>query len=68
MSKKFHSATSQILIVGWQLMTSAWHHECNYMELHSSWMSCFDGVAIELQWVSSYIRWVVALQFIQFVR
>jgi len=30
MSKNLHNATCQILIHGWQLMTLAWHHVCNY--------------------------------------
>jgi hypothetical protein len=30
MSKNLHSARCQILIHGWQLMTLAWHHGCNY--------------------------------------
>jgi hypothetical protein len=30
MSKKFHSATCQNSINGWQLMTSTWHHGCIY--------------------------------------
>jgi len=30
MSKNLHSATCQILINGWQSMTSTWHHGCNY--------------------------------------
>jgi hypothetical protein len=34
------------------------------MELHSSWKWI---VLIELQWVAPYIRWIVILQFMQFV-
>jgi len=30
--KNHHSATFQILINGWQSMTSTWHHGCNYNE------------------------------------
>jgi len=30
MLKKSHSAMCQILINGWQSMTSTWHHGCNY--------------------------------------
>jgi hypothetical protein len=30
MSKNLHSAMCQILIDGWQLIISAWHHECSY--------------------------------------
>jgi hypothetical protein len=30
MSKNLHNATCQILISGWQSMTSSWHHECSY--------------------------------------
>jgi hypothetical protein len=30
MSKKFHNAMCYIIIDGWQLMNSTWHHGCNY--------------------------------------
>ncbi len=30
MSKNLHNVTCQILINGWQLMTSTWHHGCIY--------------------------------------
>jgi hypothetical protein len=30
MSKIFHNVMCQILIDGWQLMMSTWHHGCNY--------------------------------------
>jgi hypothetical protein len=30
MSKFFHSTMCQILIDGWQSITSAWNHGCNY--------------------------------------
>jgi hypothetical protein len=29
-SKNLHNAMCQTLITGWQLMTLAWHHGCNY--------------------------------------
>ncbi len=30
MFKNLHNDTCQILMDGWQLMTSTWHHECSY--------------------------------------
>jgi hypothetical protein len=33
MFENFHSATCQILIDGWQLMTLSWQHGCNYNEI-----------------------------------
>ncbi len=30
MSKFFHSAMCQIIVNGWQLMMSTWHHGCSY--------------------------------------
>jgi hypothetical protein len=30
MSNFFHNTMYQIVIDGWQLMKSTWHHECNY--------------------------------------
>jgi hypothetical protein len=33
MSKNLHNAMCQILINGWQLMTSTWHHGCSYNEV-----------------------------------
>jgi hypothetical protein len=30
MTKNLHNSMCQILIDGWQSMTSTWHHGCNY--------------------------------------
>jgi hypothetical protein len=55
MSNFFHNAMCQILMDEWQLM-----------ELHNSWMSCFDKIAIELQWVAPYIQWTCSLTFMAY--
>jgi hypothetical protein len=46
MSKNLHSATCWILVDGWQLMTSTWHHGCSYngvalvVENELLWQNC----------------------------
>ncbi len=64
MSKSLHNAMCQILINGWQLMMSTWHHGVVIMELNSSWKWV---LLIELQWVAPYIRWIVTLQLMHLV-
>ncbi len=59
-SKKFHSAKCQILMIGWNLITLAWHYGYNCIGV-AYWlkMSCFNKIAIKLQWITPYLLWVI---------
>jgi hypothetical protein len=65
MSKNIHSAMCQILIDGWQSMTSTWHHGCNYNKVAMSCiiytMSC--KVATRATCPLALIQWVARVLY-----